>query len=788
MRPSRREFLWTMGAAATTVGAGWTAGALWPDEVAAEPGWSPGIEEWRNSACLVCPSRCGIRGRTVDGRLVGIAGNPLHPLSQGGMCPRGIAGVQLLYHPDRLRKPLVRDGARGTGAWREISVEEALAQLATRLGTLRTASRPEQLAVLAGYCAGSMDALWRQFLAAFGSPNLVVDAYDDATAGVMGLMHGIPQPPAYDLEQSDFVLSFGAPLFESWWSPLQAFAAFANRGAGRASPSRYVQVDTRFSRTAAHAHEWVGVRPGTHAVLALGLAYVLLRDELFAPAFVAQHVAGFDDFTDDRGNRREGFRSLVMRRFRAEDVSAVTGVPVARITALARAFGESQAPVAVLGSDVTHAPNGLLGGLAVHSLNVLVGRVNQPGGVRIGHEAPLTPLPRLVTDATGSAGLRTRSISEGGPPHGDGDRALRFADAVAAAAESPIDTLFLYYANPLASTSRPDTWRRALDRLPFVVSFSPFMDETTRYADLVLPDLLPYERWQDAPAPASYPYPVWALVRPLVTPPTTTAATGDALLAVAARLAGTVAESLPYANMESLLQTRAVGLFESGRGVLLGDRFEREHHRAMEARGWWLPEHAEFPAFWADLVERGGWTDLFVAGTTLARTRSGRIELLPRDLEQALADVGSTSAPYVDVATVEDAADDEFPLRLLPYRASTLASGTLGLQRWLAERPGLFPEVHWVPWVEVAPATADALGIPDATPVWVISRQGRYRALLKRFPGTAPENVCAPYGLRHPDGELANPLALLDGTRDPLTGLPAWSTTFVRLERAQGAG
>lgn len=784
MTPSRREFIWSMGAAATAIGAGWTAGAQWPDEVGADPGWTPGIEEWRKSACLVCPSRCGIRGRTVDGRLVNIAGNPLHPLSQGGICPRGIAGVQLLYHPDRLRTPLVRDGARGAGGWREISVEEALAQLATRLGNLRTASRPEQLALLAGYCAGSVDALWRQFFSTFGSPNLVVDAYDDATADVMGLMHGIPRPPAYDLEHSDFVLSFGAPLFESWWSPLQAFAAFANRGEGRASPARYVHVDTRFSRTAALANEWVGVRPGTHAVLALGLAYVLLRDELFDPDFVAQHVAGFDDFTDARERRREGFRSLVMRRFRTEDVSAVTGVPVARITALARAFGESEAPVAVLGSDVTQAPNGLLGGLAVHSLNILVGRINQPGGVLFGHEAPLAPLANPVMDDAGRAGLRTRSLPEGGPPQGDGDRALRFAEAVADAGESPIDTLLVYYANPLASTSRPDTWRRALDRLPFVVSFSPFMDETARYADLVIPDLLPYERWQDAPAPASYPYPVWAVGRPLVTPPTSTVSTADALLALAARLGGSVAASLPYTDMESLLQTRARGLFEAGRGVLLGDRFEREHNRAMEARGWWLPEHSEFSAFWADLVERGGWTDLFFAGTSIAGTRSGRIELLPQDLLEALAEVGSPSAPYIDVATVDDAADDAFPWRLLPYRVSTLASGTLGLQRWLAERPGLFPEVLWVPWVEVAPATAEALGIADGTPVWVVSRQGRYRALLKRFPGTAPDNVCAPYGLRHPDGELANPLALLNGTRDPLTGLPAWSTTFVRLERA----
>jgi anaerobic selenocysteine-containing dehydrogenase len=68
--------------------------------------------------------------------------------------------------------------------------------------------------------------------------------------------------------------------------------------------------------------------------------------------------------------------------------------------------------------------------------------------------------------------------------------------------------------------------------------------------------------------------------------------------------------------------------------------------------------------------------------------------------------------------------------------------------------------------------------------VWVISPRGRYRARLKVFAGTAHGNVGAPYGLVHPDGESANPLQLLDGTADTLTGLPSWFTTFVRLEQA----
>jgi anaerobic selenocysteine-containing dehydrogenase len=139
---------------------------------------------------------------------------------------------------------------------------------------------------------------------------------------------------------------------------------------------------------------------------------------------------------------------------------------------------------------------------------------------------------------------------------------------------------------------------------------------------------------------------------------------------------------------------------------------------------------------------------------------------------------------YVDVGPERVDTSEDYPLRLLPYRVSTLASGTLTLARWLAEQPSIFPHVHWVPWVEVAPETARELGFGDGTNVWVVSRSARYRARVKVFPGTAPDNVCVPYGLRYPDGDRANPLELLDDTGDPLTGLVAWSSTFVRLERA----
>ncbi|OYV68368.1 MAG: hypothetical protein B7Z72_08310, partial [Gemmatimonadetes bacterium 21-71-4] len=178
MSLDRRRFVLALGGGAVA-GAGLyqLAASLNGPVKVARPGWAPGLEQHLTSACLICPSRCGIRGRVVDGRLVRIDGNPLHPLSRGGLCPRGPAGVQMQYHPDRLAAPLVRIGPRGGGSWRKISWESALGTVAERLTQLRRASLPHSLAVVAGYCAGSMDDLWRQFLGAYGSANYVADAY-----------------------------------------------------------------------------------------------------------------------------------------------------------------------------------------------------------------------------------------------------------------------------------------------------------------------------------------------------------------------------------------------------------------------------------------------------------------------------------------------------------------------------------------------------------------------------------------------------------------------------------
>ncbi|MFQ5747353.1 MAG: molybdopterin-dependent oxidoreductase [Gemmatimonadota bacterium] len=790
MSQTRRDFLWTMGAATGGVAAlQGVPDVLWSPEPPPDEGWTPGIEERLTSTCLICPARCGITGRVVDGRLVRIVGNPLHPTSRGGVCPRGVGGVQILYHPERLAGPLVRDGERGSGQWRRVTRDEAIGVIAERLSTIRGAGRPEAVAVLAGSCPGSMEDVWRQFLRAYGSPNYVADDYRDGTDRVMELVHGIRHRPAYDLRRAELVVSFGAPLFEAWWSPLQAFVAFAEPRDEDAARPRFIQVDTRFSRSAARAHEWVGIRPGTYGMFALGLAYVLLRDRLIDEVELAERVAGFSDTVDARGRTVEGYRSHVLRHYRSEEVSAATGVSIERIRSLARSLVERK-PVIVCGREVMLAPDGLLAGLAVHSLNILLGSVNRPGGVLVGEDPPLTPLPDAPLDAVARAALAASPVTAANLPFDAGAGADRLATALAGEGKPPVEALFVYQANPLASSTRRAAWEGALEKIPFLVSFSPFLDETAERADVILPDLLPWERWQDGPTPASDPLPVWGIARPLVEPHEGGTHTGDAVLRLASELGGGVAEALPYESFEALLKVRAKGLFEVRRGMVFGDDFERRNRRQMEERGWWLPTYGELDEFWDDLVARGGWTDPFLdtANPSRAtRTADGRPDLMPEALIRALRKEDQGRRPYVDVSLprpsdAEQAAGGK--LRLLPYRLSTLASGTLSLTRWLVEDPGLYPDLPWFPWVEVAPETARSRGLSEGTLVRLTSDAGSYRARLKVHPGIAPGTVCAPYRLRHPDGESANPLHLLDGTEDPLTGLPAWFTTFVRLEKA----
>lgn len=777
MAISRRDFL--AGAAGAGVGFGlggfshqfpFPSPRLGPD-------WRPGKETFVPSTCLLCPAHCGIRARLVDGVFTRIDGNPLHPVNQGGLCPKGRAGIQLLYHPGRLKGPVRRVRAPGSDAFEPISWDAALDQLAAALRSARSEGAAGSVEWLVGDVSGVMRDLISAFSSAYGTSRVTVDDYRDGASDVLRMSQGIAAPPAYDLDASDLVVSFGAALAEAW--PALPKAARA-RDAEPGRRPRWVQVDVRLSRTAAGADQWIPVKPGSYGTLALGLAYLIAKEGLYDADVISSRVSGWDDWTDEAGTRHLGYRTLVLRHGRPDDVSARTGVPVARLVALAKALGTARSPVAIWDQVVSWRSGGLADALAIHALNVLVGRLNRPGGVLV--QPPLKlpgPLDRAPADALDLSKAALTATSWPAPAGEGGTPATR--------------VLFLYCSNPVASAPRGEQVRQALEKVPLVVSFSPFFDESARCANLILPDHTYLERWQDALAPAAVAFPVWGVVQPVTRPIHDTRATGDVILDLAVRLGGEVNAWSRWSSVEQIVRQRGRALAGAHRGSAFVEAFRRQELRELEGRGWWLPHGQPTEQYAETILQSGGWFDPiynYHDRSGVSQHRDGRVWLFPAEARRRLQASGEPLAegflPIPAASVPADSADKAFPLRLVPFRVLTLAAGGTALMPWLLEHLDVLTGQAWETWAEVNPKTARELGLQPGQRVRVESSEGAFEATLRLFPGAQPGVVSVPYGLHTRvegwgQARGANPLIAVGRRTDPASGLPDWHSTRVRL-------
>jgi anaerobic selenocysteine-containing dehydrogenase len=789
------------------------------------------VEGWVASVCQQCPGGCGIIVRTITGvadgkvRAVKIEGNPVHPISRGTLCPKGAAGLQALYDPDRLTGPVKRSGARGAGRWEPIGWDEALALVAERLRDLRARGEAHTLLAIAGQVRGLLPALLRRFLEAYGSPNYVTTARGcEISRQVLHLTQGVAEPIAYDLERAAYILAFGANLLEAGWSPVRQARAFAHLRQGTPGRrGRVVHVDPRLSASAAKADEWIPIRPGTDGALALGLAYVIVSEGLYDKEFVGERTFGFDDWKDASGRPRLGFKSLVLADYRPEAVSDITGVPIAIIVRVAREFAGARPAVALAEGGASLHTNGLYNRLAIQALNALVGSVEAPGGTTAQARPPLAPLPPVRRDAAAERGLARPRLDGAGTARAPLAESAIHALPEALRTASPYlpGALLLFYANPAYSSPEFARAPELFERIPFIVSFSPFLDESAQYADLVLPDHTFLERWQDDPVEGVWGPPVLGLRQPAVEPRHQTRHTGDVIIQVARALGGAVAQAFPWKDFPDVLRTAFQGVARARRGLIMTTAFEEARQRRQAEAGFWLPTYKSFDEFWSQVAERGGWWDPVdpLQGPAEAfRTPSGRYEFfcqaLESDLERAArreprlrsADAAAARDAILAALGVTARGDraflphyepprfagdpGEFPLHLVTYKPMALMGSRTANHPWLAEIPAGGPTRAWEGWVEVNPEVAHRLGIRDRDSVWVESPAGKVRLRARLTAGLHPDVAAVPYGAGHAAGGRwaeawgANPNRVVAAGADQLAGTPALQATRVRLYRA----
>jgi len=671
----------------------------------------------------------------------------------------GQAGLQVLYSPDRLKIPLKRSGERGQGKWESISWEEAIKTIAQKLRELREKGETHKVAFLVGKFQGVLPDFIHRFLTAYGSPNYLKPGQSGADQAYR-LSQGAEKSLSFDLENANYILSFGTNLLEAWWSPVLAhrtYQLWRQRG-----KTKFVQVEPRFSITAAKADEWIPLNPGTEGVLALGIGYVLLEENLLQQNFIEEHTLGFENWIDKNGKSNPGFKTF-LEQYHLDMVSTLTGVSVETIVRLAKEFGTRKPALALADLGPDEVSLGTFHHLAIHVLNALVGSIDQPGGVLKQGEIPYQLWKPVIFDEKAKNGMSKPGFSSQ-----KSQKAL--LQALIEEKPYPLELLFVYGSNP--AFSNPQDFKELLKKVPFLVSFSSFLDETAENSDLVLPEPTYLEKWDGLSLGSFFPYPTFSLIQPLIGPLYEIRQTGDILLQLTKELKGTVTESFPWLNFEEALKERVKGIYEAQRGTLFTTPFQTSQIQVLQGRGWWIPTYTTFEEFWTQLVERGGWWDpsyRFEEWERIFKTPSGRFEFSSHVLRNELSNQAFPES-------LPEERKGEFPFKVSIYRPSTLLGEVSANLPHLQEIVGTRVNQRWDSWAEIHPETAKALGIQENDWVWIETSEGKLKTLAKLFRGARPGMVNLVFGLghhslgRYAQGRGINPQEILTNQVEGLSG------------------
>jgi anaerobic selenocysteine-containing dehydrogenase len=674
----------------------------------------PGQAVWKPSVCPSCASGCGLTVRVMDaeadvvrGGQAGIVqilaakkleGSPMYPVNRGALCARGQASIQVTYHPDRITQPLKRSGDRGSGQYAAISWDEAIKELVARLDALTDAGSQKALACLTS-SRGHRAALLDMFLSRFGAPGAVNFAN--------ALSFGRDQLPTYDLANARHVIAFGADFLGTWNSPVSNAQAYGHMRQGRSGiRGSFVQVESRMSQTGANADEWVPTRPGTEGALALGLAHVIIAERLRLASGAGRAGALIEGWSGGLAD------------YAPEQVEKITGVPARRVERLAREFAERRPAVAIIGGAPLAHTNGLFSALSVNALNALVGNVGEAGGMAF--------TPQLNIAKPRAAGFRIT-------PEGAGSYI------------GEAQVLLIDGANPVYHALPVWKLRETLARLPYIVSFGSFLDETSILSDLILPDHSFLESFAEAAPESGSLVAVLGVAPPVMKPLHDTRATPDVLLDISRQL--TKPLDLPWQTFEEMLTATMMK----------------------------FPGSSPDADAWTEAQEKGGWWGTPPAAIAAPQTPIAQ----------------SPSALAWDEPKF-DGDEKEYPIHLLPYVSSAFLDGSLAHLPWLQELPDPMTSAMWSSWVEINPATATKLGIGDGDVVDVVSTNGSVRLAAVLTPGIAPDIVAIPTGqghrsfTRYASARGVSPVDVLSTMTVDRVGSIAWAATRVKVLRVSG--
>jgi anaerobic selenocysteine-containing dehydrogenase len=516
---------------------------------------------------------------------------------------------------------------------------------------------------------------------------------DDSYELVLKLMQGVDASAGFDVENTDFILSFGSGILEGWGSPVRMFSANSK---WKKNGGKVYQVEPRLSNTAAKSDHWIPINPGTEVVLALGIAHVIIKDGLYNREFINNYSYNFDNW-----------KRVVLKDYSPSSVEQRTGVNKTTIVALAKDFARAKRPLAICGKGQGTNPGSASEFMAVHALNALVGSISMDGGVLAVDAPGYVQWPEVNKDDIAESGTQMNRIDGAGSENYPYAKYLlnRFIESIISSNGSPVNVLLVYGANPYYSLPDSNSVKKAFEKIPFIVSFSSYMDETAQQSDLILPNHVYLERYEDVAQARSFNRPIIGLAKPIIKPQFNTKHSGDVIISLAQKMGGSVANAFPWKNYEQCLKET------------LGDKW-----KALNDNGFWVDKTFTTP----------GWRNAF-------RTSTLKCDFSYNEL---------FSLPHFNIMGIKKD-NPEYPLALIPYDSMRLANGFIG------DTPFVMKTVEDTILkgkdllIEINPDTAQKYRLSEGSRAIVKTPKGELKVRVHLSQGIAPDLVAAPRGLGH---------------------------------------
>jgi len=657
------------------------------------------------SCCNMCYRMCGVLVHLRGGKVTKVEGDPDCPVNRGRLCIKGPAAVERLYHPDRLKYPLKRAGARGEGKWQRISWDEALETIAEAMNSAKEKYGAESVAFSNGDPKG-YEAYLVRLCNVFGTPNICDTRHvcsvprrigSNITSG-LNAETGTDYTPDLDHPPAS-VLMWGANV------AITHNPNYVKLERALAQGTKLIVIDPRKTELASRADLWLQLRPKTDLALALGMINVIVNEELFDKPFVDNWTIGFDKLRKH------------VQDYSPQWAAEVTWVPAARIVQAARAYATAKPACIEDGNAIDDDVNSVQSERAISILRAITGNLSVPGGevdsapLTVGTARYFAPagqktsfmLAKKMSEEQrkkrigADCGFLPLPMSQFAPPQ-------LLVKAILTEKPYPVKVLCIHANNPLITWSNAQEAYQALMKLDFLYVADQFMTPTAELADVVLPATT-YLEVDDI-----------AMRAPFV---------------VVRQKAAQIGEAWPDKKIINQL-AKKLGLSE-----YFWDDVNEALDLILKPMGFTFDEFRKMGTFVAPKEYRKYEREGF-------NTPSGKVEIYSSRLEKW----GHEPLPvYHEPPETPYSAPElakDYPLILTSWHQAPFRHSN---NRQIASLRGIEPE----PTVEIHPKTARELGIKADDKVYIETKRGRIKQRAVLTEGIDPRVVGVSYAWWFPE-------------------------------------